>query len=321
MVALLLAGCQSEIGASDPESLDMPPGKTDRADPEPEPLPGDPDTEPCAQQDCTPDAVPAVEGVEREPNDDASTAMVIGVPVLVVQGELDSGDHDWFQVRIVQRGGYVFETSTGDLDDDRATDTLLRVYAAEVPSEPIASDDDSGEGFGSRAAITLNPGSFLVEILGYGAAVTGPYTLEVRGPQEIEEPEPDPGPAPLLPPAELDESEANDTIDNADSMGEDPDSIGAELEPAGVDHFAFAVSLAGTVTIETGPRVEGGSIVDTVVELYDLDGTLLGSDDDGADEPLFSRLTIDLPAAGVYVLKVRGYSASSSGSYRAFFVR
>lgn len=317
--ALLLAasGCQAEVAG------DLPSGElvTDRkADaPLPPENPDEPEA-PAVPDPADPAPAPGT-GAEREPNDDAAVATNAGVPALVVQGELAAGDRDWFVVRIVQHGGYVFETSTGDVGDDQATDTQLEVARADAPGEAIGFDDDSGEGYGSRVAVTLSPGTFLVQVSGFGGGVTGPYALAVHGPTDLAPEEPE-APASALGPAESDESEANDTIESADSMGTDPTAIGAELEPAGVDHFVFEATAGGTVTLETAPRVDGGATVDTVIELYGSDGvTLLGTDDDGADAPLFSRLTVELPAAGVYWARVRGYGALSQGGYRLTFVR
>ncbi len=71
-----------------------------------------------------------------------------------------------------------------------------------------------------------------------------------------------------------------------------------------------------SLTIETRPTEEGAGGTDTIVELFDRDGlTSLGSDDDGSEVPLFSRLSVDLPAAGLYTVRVSGYSESTNGAY------
>lgn len=320
-IVAVMIGCQAEVHggfqrAADEEDAKRD-GARDRAVPDEVNDPVPEDADPIGQDDPDLEGEPA----EREPNDDPGVASQAGVPALVVQGELAAGgDQDYYLVRIVERGGYVIETSTGDVADDSATDTMIDVYRADDPTEAVASDDDSGEGYGSRLEVNLSPGTFLVLVRGFGGSAAGPYALAVGAPGDLFETAPEAVPGPLVPPAETDETEANDALDTADSMGVDPTSIGAELEAAGVDHFVFAASAAGSVTLETGARADGGPSVDTVIELYSADGvTLLGTDDDSADVPLFSRLTVALPSEGVYVARVRGYSALSSGSYRLFF--
>jgi hypothetical protein len=325
LVALGLgAGCQAEVhggfqrAAAEEDAKADGTGDGDHPD--------DADTDPAPPDDdgpAPPDDLDAPGGAtEREPNDDPGVATQAGVPAAVILGELAVGDRDYYLLTVVERGGYVLETSTGDVGDDQATDTQIEVFRADAPAEAIAQDDDSGEGYGSRTEVNLSPGRFLVLVTGFGGSVTGPYALEISAPGDLFELAPEAAPGPLVPPAESDETEANDTVDSADSMGTDPATIGCELEAAGVDHFVFAASAPGTVTLETGARADEGPSVDTVVELYSADGvTMLGSDDDSADVPLYSRLTLELPAAGVYVAKVRGYSALSAGSYRLFFVR
>ncbi|MBI2895644.1 MAG: PPC domain-containing protein [Deltaproteobacteria bacterium] len=113
------------------------------------------------------------------------------------------------------------------------------------------------------------------------------------------------------------ESEDNDTVATADLLGPVPSSIDAVLGERDTDFFELQVNAAASVNIETGPIADGGDLVDTVVEVFDNQGiaTSLGSDDDGADIPLFSRLTVELPEAGAYTIKVTGYSDSTTGGY------
>lgn len=113
------------------------------------------------------------------------------------------------------------------------------------------------------------------------------------------------------------ESEQNDSVATADFLGPVPSAIDAVLGEGDIDFFELQVSSAGRVTIETGPVEEGGDSVDTVIELFENEGiaTSLGGDDDGADIPLFSRLTVELPATGAYLVKVTGYSETTTGPY------
>ncbi|MBI2895645.1 MAG: PPC domain-containing protein [Deltaproteobacteria bacterium] len=254
-------------------------------------------------------------GAEVEPNDDAEHPTFIGSPSCSAEAALEGRDDaDWFSVRIVAPGEVVFATATGEPEDDTATDTRLEVYAAADPTRLLGFDDDSGEGSASRVALDLEPGLVLVKVYGYTTATNGPYTISAalpgEEPSEVEEDEVALGPAQAV------ESESNGVVAAADSMGSAPSSIAASLDARDVDWFAFQVDGPRSVTIQTRPTEEGADGTDTVVELFDRDGlTSLASDDDGSDLPLFSRLSVDLPAGGLYTVRVSGYSESTNGAY------
>ena len=97
-----------------------------------------------------------------------------------------------------------------------------------------------------------------------------------------------------------------------------------------VDYFVFLVDRGQSITAETGPVERGDASLDTVddlddgvgdasldtvIEIVDADGRSLGDDDDGSDIELFSRLTVDLPRAGLYYVRVTGYGDSTHGTY------
>ena len=75
------------------------------------------------------------------------------------------------------------------------------------------------------------------------------------------------------------------------------------------DSFAFEAESGGTYEIE----VMLGTLGDSVVELFDEDGSLLEYNDDHGDT-LASRIEWTAPSSGTYYVQVRGYG-SQGGSY------
>ncbi len=80
------------------------------------------------------------------------------------------------------------------------------------------------------------------------------------------------------------------------------------------DWVKFSAVSGAVYTIYTCD-LSGGC--DTVLELYDADGQLVASDDDGGDEPLASRILWTCPESGTYWLLVRpfGGRAPARASY------
>ena len=259
---------------------------------------------------------------EIEPNDDALHPTYIGTPNCSADGALEGeDDNDWYSVTIEHSGPYVFRTSTGEPDDDEATDTRLEVYGRDDLSSPIASDDDAGEGPASRLTVDLAVGTFYIRVIGYTTATEGDYTIHVVHPEDdgavdadgdgvVDDPD-----ALEIPPAQEVETESNGTIEAADSLGSAPWTIAAALDARDVDYFVFLVDRGQSITAETGPVSRDDAPVDTLIEIVDADGRSLGTDDDGADVELFSLLTVDLPRAGLYYVRVSGYGDSTHGTY------
>lgn len=107
------------------------------------------------------------------------------------------------------------------------------------------------------------------------------------------------------------ETEPNDTLEQAESI-----AVGAVIEatvPDGdVDWFLVDATAEAYVTIATSAI--DGSVTDTVLDVFDVDGTvLLASDDDGGDG-LYSAAQ-SVAAESVLAVRVTRFSASGGDSY------
>lgn len=86
------------------------------------------------------------------------------------------------------------------------------------------------------------------------------------------------------------------------------DLVAGELDTEAVDH-ELTLSAAQQVVITVT-----SSDFDTVLVVLDGEGTLVDSDDDGADSGTDSQLTLDLDA-GTYTVRVQSWGGSGTGSY------
>lgn len=92
----------------------------------------------------------------------------------------------------------------------------------------------------------------------------------------------------IFPPELKDEFEPDDTRAQATEIDTDGTRQTHTLSPPGdLDHVSFQVTEGMQYTMETGNL---GDDCDTVLTLYDENGTQLGEDDDGGNESLASRL-------------------------------
>jgi len=245
----------------------------------------------------------AVEGAESEPNDDAASANTVEVPSEIT-ASLTPDDHDYYTVELDMGETVDVETivpvAVGE--DDVLVDTVVEVYAP--GSDAIAFyDDDGGENRGSRVHIEpTEAGAWVIVVRGFDASIEGDYTLAVRTLEPVE-------------PPEGGEAEPNDTSEQASAAGDLPAALSGELTAGDHDWYTFEASGAGSFTIETGPASDGDD-TDTFLEAFGPDGTTsLGTDDDGADTGYWSRLSLQVEAAGTYYVQVRGYSDTATGPY------
>jgi hypothetical protein len=107
-----------------------------------------------------------------------------------------------------------------------------------------------------------------------------------------------------------------DTYDGATPVSTDGTLYPGNIETTGdVDYFRFDADAGDTYVIETS-NLGGGC--DTVITLFDTDGTtLITEDDDGASEPLASIIEWNSLASGTYYVRVKDYDYDpvGNGSY------
>lgn len=244
-----------------------------------------------------------VVGAESEPNDSADAANAVAGTPASLTAALTAGDKDYYSVALEAGDAIEVETVVAAAPEGgTSVDTVVEVYAPGA-AEALVTNDDGGENRGSLARFSASAaGQWVILVRGFNDTTAGDYTLEIRaGIPEVQ-----PGGA---------ESEPNDSSGQATAMPALPGALTATLEADGHDWFSFQAAGAGTYVLETG-AAGGAAGTDTVIEAFGTDGTTsLGSDDDGAEAPLFSRLSLEVPAAGRYYVQVRGYRAETTGEY------
>jgi hypothetical protein len=121
------------------------------------------------------------------------------------------------------------------------------------------------------------------------------------------------------PRAHAQETEPNDSCLAAQNLGTAPLEVSGSLGSPDIDFFLFRVNNAsGTAIID----LEGESLGDPLLGVFNSDCILLASDDDSG-EGFNSRITIAAPPDGVLIVAATSYSdfgftglGSYSGSYR-----
>lgn len=230
---------------------------------------------------------------EYEPDDTMAQAVEILVETPQTHGIHVQGDHDWVFFQAEDGVTYVIETS--NLGSE--IDTIIYLY--DEDGDELAQDDDGGEEYlASRITWIADSTRILyVMIRDYSDARGGPdmqYNISVA---EAE-------------PSEADAYEPDDTQDQAGEI-----EIGLyqshNLHVMG-DHdwISFQAIEGTTYIIET---FNLGSRIDTIICLYDANRQELASDDDGADEPLASRLIWTADEDGVLYTMVQALGDNQAG--------
>jgi hypothetical protein len=123
-----------------------------------------------------------------------------------------------------------------------------------------------------------------------------------------------PTPVPLTPSpvAGVDPYEPDDSIAEAKPITGDgtPQDHNFHLE-GDHDYVSFAAEEGISYIIET---MNLGGDIDTIIYLYDGEGNELFSDDDGAEEPLASRLIWIAPSSGTYYVMITDLGEDSAGA-------
>jgi hypothetical protein len=122
---------------------------------------------------------------------------------------------------------------------------------------------------------------------------------------------------PLMPLVDVNEVEPNDVCPG--QVINCGDVLHGAISPAADnDYFNFYVPLAGTI-ITFGTDADGATPVgDTYIYLYNADCTTLLASDDDSGPGLYSLITYTATAPGTYVGRVKAYSSTTTGTYKAF---
>lgn len=203
-------------------------------------------------------------------------------------------DEDWVSFTAV--GGTTYVIETGTLGPD--CDTVLSLIDGDGATE-LAYDDDSGVGLASLITWAAPvDGTYFLRVRNYNGSVAGDsayfdvWVSAVEMHPDSYEPDDTPAQAAVIP------TDGTHQIHNFHDAGDE-------------DWIAFTAT-AGTIhTLETGKL---GLTSDTILHLYDTDGTTeLADDDDGADEALASRIIWNAPSSGTYFVRVHHFNRNTYG--------
>ena len=218
--------------------------------------PGDPDTPPEDDHGDTPES---------------ATVIVIGE---MTEGEIEtSGDVDIFEITISRRGVLTVYT-------EGSTDTEGIIYNSDNSFEE--SDDDSGDGWNFKIEVTIDPGTYYVEVSGWGDS-TGQY--ELYSSLVVFDDHGD------------DEETATEIISSATSWNYD--TPGKINEAVDVDVFKIETKHLSRITVFT----EGST--DTIGSLKYENGDLVEENDDSTVDDKNFHIS-EVLESGVYYLFVDG---------------
>lgn len=224
---------------------------------------------------------------------DATVVTVDGTTTLSAQ--LDAGDTDVFRLEIGGDGALAaFTTGT--------TDTFGTFTNAS--GSVLATDDDGGQSYNfSLTRDVANGDVVYLEVRGYDRSTAGTYTLTIDGPSAAA-PQPEPEPT-------VDVDVSLDVSINAS----DSESLSATLAAGALDYYMVEVKDDFGSSVVLSASSTGST--DTFGTLYDANGAVLASNDDSNGSLNFGLSARVAP--GLYLLEVRGYSSSISGSYGVVF--
>ena len=226
------------------------------------------------EADCIgPEDVP--DDDEEVPDDhgndiDDATGIRVGADV---RGAMDyDGDIDFFRFQAEQGQSYQIDVALGTLDD-----SIVELYDGDGAF--LDTNDDYGDTLASRLYWNApSSGERYIAVVGYGI---GTYTLTVS---------------------------LSDIIDDHANSDGDATAIrvGADVRGAldydgDIDFFRFQAERGQSYQID----VALGTLDDSIVELYDADGSLLDINDDG------ERLFWEAPSSGERYVFVGGYGVGT----------
>ena len=204
-----------------------------------------------------------------------ATAIRVGAEV---GGDLEyDGDIDYFRFQAEAGWSYQIDVVLGTLDD-----SILNLY--DTDGWFLDTNDDHGNTYASRLSwYAGNSGERYVAVEGYG---TGTYTLTISLSTIVDD--------------------HGDTERDATAIRVGAE-VGGDLEYDGdIDYFRFQAEAGWSYRID----VELGTLDDSIVELYDADGSFLNSSDD-YEGTYASRLSWRATSSGEKYVFVGGYGTGT----------
>ena len=199
------------------------------------------------------------------------------------------GDKDVFSLTIDRTQTVVFNANA----IPAGFDPFLRLVNSS--DRVIASNDDANGTRHSEIRVTLTPGTYYVEVLGFANRSGGSYNLIVQGS-----------------PSDDHVNTLTSSATNIALSGSGRGFAFGNLENnRDVDVFRFDITQSRRVTIDLAST--SGSSVDTYLRLFRSNGSLVAFDDDGGIGDS-SRLTVNLEP-GRYYIQASSFGGASSGGY------
>ena len=200
------------------------------------------------------------------------------------QSEVDEpGDSDLFVFEATEGELYQIDVALGTL-----ADSVVTLYDAD--GRELAANDDYEDSLASRVFwVAPSTGNYYVKVSSWGA-YTGSYTLTVVVSDVVDD--------------------HADDIDDATSVLVGEPVLGVVDYPGDIDFFVFEAIEGELYQID----VALGTLPDSVVTLYHVDGSELAANDDYQDSPA-SRILWTAPSTGSYYIKVSSWYPEGTGTY------
>lgn len=284
-----------------------------------------------ATDDCLGLTEPPRDSLESEPNNSCGQGDTMPF-CSIIREDLDTaGDVDFWCFTLSNTSLIQWETIFESASPNNRDDTRLWLY--DSACNEIDTDDDGGAGFLSLLTATLDPGDYYLEVSDWQRALAGPYTLVVRGPNQI-----------LLPTGGTASSQiTTDLKPRVDPCGgvysntgvdNEPNSTCAQANSSGnfifgctdtlgtigmvgtgiTDMWCFTVAQTTNIVFETIlDSVLPGAYTDTKLWVYDSNCTEIAQDDDGG-AGFLSRLE-RVYAPGTYYVECHDWQRAATGTF------
>ena len=238
-----------------------------------------------------------------EPDNSTTTARTIAVGAVHTGHTYgEAGDNDWKSFTATANAAYVISTENLLF----SSDTYLLLYRLDGATPVLlAADDDSGSGLGSRIEwVAPAAGTYYIRSRHYSSTVFGPNTgYDLR----------------LATTTVAGDSFESDNT-RADARSIALDTIQQHTSHVQSDHdwVVFAATGGTTYTFQT--TIAAGSRSDTILDLYDANGTLITTNDDSAGT-MQSTIVHTPSGSGNLFARVRQFNPGVYGSQATYALR